>query len=160
MRNATKPRPNRSRMISRKAVKPRRLLNNAVAFYEASRRCSDSSKVLLGSPTVVCVAFAIEQFLKLLLLLERGEYPRREHALNKLFNRLPVDVRRRIDGNFDDWRGARHYLKEARRAFIEWRYPHEHKRLVASDELLNEIAVALRKTVRELYPDLVSVFEK
>jgi HEPN domain-containing protein len=150
------------------AEKPRRLLNNALAFYEASRRCSAPTKasippfkegVELGAPTVVCVAFSIEQFLKLLLLLEKGEYPD-EHALDKLFDLLSTDVKTRIDGNFNDWRGARHYLEEARNAFVEWRYPHEKEFLSASDEELTEIAIALHKTVRELRPDLVSVFEK
>jgi hypothetical protein len=40
---------------------------------------------VLDGPAVVCQAFAIEQFLKLLLLLETGGYPDREHAHEKQF---------------------------------------------------------------------------
>jgi HEPN domain-containing protein len=150
------------------AEKPQRLLDNALAFYEAGRRCNASGKasippykegVWLGAPTVVCHAFAIELFLKLLLLLETGSYPDREHELDTLFDRLSPEVKDRINGNFRDWRGARHYLEEARNAFREWRYPHEHEFLSASHEELAEIGVALRATVSELRPDLVSVFE-
>lgn len=51
--------------------KPKRLLDNALAFYEAGRRCAAPSKTsfpphkeaVLYSPSVVCQAFAIEQFL-------------------------------------------------------------------------------------------------
>jgi hypothetical protein len=149
------------------AEKPQRLLNNAVAFYEASIRCCAPGKasippykegVWLGSPTVVCVAFAIEQFLKLLLLLETGTYPG-YHALDKLFDSLSAPVKDRINSNFSDWRGAQYYLEDARNAFIEWRYPHEKEFLLASHKELMAIASALHKTVRELRPDLVSVFE-
>ena len=46
--------------------KPERLLNNAVAFYEAGRRCAAPSKTsfpphkkkVLYSPSMVCQAFA------------------------------------------------------------------------------------------------------
>jgi hypothetical protein len=66
-----------------KEQKPQRLLNNALAFYEAGRRCATLSnasfpphkEAALYAPAVVCQAFAIEQFLKLLLLLETGGYP-------------------------------------------------------------------------------------
>jgi HEPN domain len=150
------------------AEKPQRLLNNAVAFYEASIRCCAPGKasippykegVWLGSPTVVCVAFSIEQFLKLLLLLETGTYPKKIHDLVILFDKLSADIQGRINGNFSDWRGAQYYLEDARNAFIEWRYPHEKEFLLASHEELMAIASALHKTVRELRPDLVSVFE-
>jgi hypothetical protein len=109
------------------AEKPQRLLNNAVAFYEASIRCSTPSKaslppnkdsVFLDSPTVVCVAFAIEQFLKLLLLLETGTYPRRMHCLDKLFDLLPPDVQTHINSNFRGVSFVRLYLQNARKAFV------------------------------------------
>jgi hypothetical protein len=155
------------------AEKPKRLLNNALAFYEAGRRCSAPSKasipphkegVELGAPTVVCHAFAIEQFLKLLLLLKKGEYPDREHALDTLFDMLSPEVQDQIDRRFRDCSfsystGVGDVLVEARKAFVEWRYPHEHEFLSASVEELAAIGVALRRTVRDLRPDLVSVFE-
>jgi hypothetical protein len=104
--------------MSRNALedeKPQRLLNNALAFYEAGRRCATLSKTSfpphkeahLGAPTVVCLAFAIEQFLKLLLLLETGGYPSREHALDTLFDQLPSRVQQRIDANFGSIRTKR-----------------------------------------------------
>jgi hypothetical protein len=84
--------------------KPQRLLDNALAFYEAGRRCATLSKTSfppykeaeLHAPAVVCQAFAIEQFLKLLLLLETGGYPG-EHALDTLFDGLPPRVQEQID---------------------------------------------------------------
>jgi hypothetical protein len=157
--------------MSRNALedeKPQRLLNNALAFYEAGRRCATLSKTSfpphkeahLGAPTVVCLAFAIEQFLKLLLLLETGGYPSREHALDTLFDKLPSRVQQRIDANFGSWEGAaRECLADARNAFVEWRYPHEKQFLAASDESLAKLGLTLRKTVREVRPELISVFE-
>jgi HEPN domain-containing protein len=149
------------------AEKPQRLLDNAVAFYEAGMRCNAPGKasippykegVVLGAPTVVCHAFAIEQFLKLLLLLEKGEYDR-GHELDDLFDSLSPGVKERIEGNFNSSSGVRYYLKQARDAFVEWRYPHEHEFLLASHEELAQIGFALHKTVRELRPNLISVFE-
>jgi hypothetical protein len=147
--------------------KPQRLLDNALAFYEAGRRCATLSKTSfppykeadLGSPAVVCQAFAIEQFLKLLLLLETGEYPDREHALDTLFDGLPSRVQEQIDAKCP-WEGAaREYLVDARHSFVEWRYPHEKPFLVASDESLAMLGMVLRDTVKELRPDLISKFE-
>lgn len=146
--------------------KPKRLLDNALAFYEAGRRCAAPSKTsfpphkeaVLYSPSVVCQAFAIEQFLKLLLLLETGGYPE-EHALDTLFDGLSSRVQEQIDAKCP-WEGAaRVYLADARNAFVEWRYPHEKPFLVASDESLAMLGMALRDIVKELRPDLVSVFE-
>ena len=146
--------------------KPERLLTNALAFYEAGRRCAATSKtsfppekeVFLNAPSVVCQAFAIEQFLKLLLLLETGGYPE-EHALDTLFDRLSSCVQEKIDDKCPLKGSARVYLADARNAFVEWRYPHEKPFLVASDESLAMIGRALRDTVKELRPNLVSVFE-
>jgi hypothetical protein len=155
-------------MNSLESEKPQRLLNNAVAFYEASMRCNAPAKtsippfkegVELGAPTVVCVAFAIEQFLKLLLLLETGAYPAK-HCLDTLFELLSADVQGRIERNFSNVNGALSYLKDARNAFIDWRYPHEKEILESSPEGLMALALALRETAREIQPDLVSVFEK
>jgi hypothetical protein len=73
-----------------------------------------------------------------------------------------ICLRRRqteFDGNFSDYRGARYYLEDARKAFEDWRYLHEKVFLLASHEELTAIAVALHKTVRDRWPELVSVFE-
>jgi hypothetical protein len=155
--------------MSRNALeeqKPQRLLDNALAFYEAGRRCATLSKTSfppykeaeLHAPAVVCQAFAIEQFLKLLLLLETGEYPG-EHALDTLFDGLPPRVQEQIDAKCP-WEGAaKVYLADARNAFVEWRYPHEKPFLVASDESLAMLGMVLRDIIKELHPDLISVFE-
>ena len=147
------------------AEKPQRLLDNALAFYEAGRRCNTPAKasippykddVELGAPTVACFAFAIELFLKLLLLLETGKYDQ-EHELDEIFEKLSSGVKEQIESNCRS--DVRYYLKQARNAFVQWRYQHEYEFLIASPEDLAEIGVALRATVRELRPDLVSVFE-
>jgi hypothetical protein len=143
--------------------KPQRILNNALAFYEAGRRCATNSKtsfppykeVELHAPAVVCQAFAIEQFLKLLLLLETGEY-QGEHALDTLFDGLPPRVQEQIDAKCP-W--TKVYLADARNAFVEWRYPHEKPFLVESDESLAMIGMVLRDIIKELHPNLISVFE-
>jgi hypothetical protein len=147
--------------------KPQRLLDNALAFYEAGRRCATLSKTSfppykeaeLHAPAVVCQAFAIEQFLKLLLRLETGEYPDRDHALDVLFDGLPSRVQEQIDAKCP-WEGAaKVYLTDARKAFVEWRYPHEKQFLIASDESLAMLGMAIRQVIKELHPDLISVFE-
>lgn len=65
---------------------PQRLLDNAVAFHEAGTRCyreepakisADGTDVFLGAPSVVCYAFAIELYLKLLSLLTKDSYDKR-----------------------------------------------------------------------------------
>jgi hypothetical protein len=146
--------------------KPQRLLNNALAFYEAGRRCATLSKTsfppnkeaTLDAPAVACQAFAIELFLKLLLLLETGEYPDREHLLDTLFDGLPPRVQEQIDAKCPGG-AAKVYLADARNAFVEWRYPHEKEFLVASDESLAMVGMVLRDIIKELHPDLISVFE-
>ena len=147
------------------AKKPQRLLDNALAFYEAGRRCGTPAKasippfkegVELGAPTVACLAFSIELFLKLLLLLETGTYDR-EHELDEIFEKLPSGVKEQIERNCRS--DVQYYLKQAQKAFVQWRYQHEYEFLIASPENLAEISVALRATVKERHPNLVSVFE-
>src|SRR4051794_34712750 len=67
---------------------PRRLFNNAVVFHEAGARCYreapseislSKAGALLGAPSVVCYAFSIELYLKLLGLLTNKTYDKREH---------------------------------------------------------------------------------
>ena len=110
------------------AEKPQRLLDNALAFYEAGRHCSALGKasippfkegVELHAPTVACHAFAIEQFLKLLLLLETGQYPDWEHKLDRLFELLSPGVKERIEGNFRNATDkVSYYLEQARSSFV------------------------------------------
>lgn len=146
---------------------PQRLLDNAVAFHEAGWRCSAIApastppfkQVALGAPTVVCFAFAIEQFLKLLLLLQTGKYPG-EHRLDTLFDLLPPALQDQIEVQFGNASGARYYLERAKDAFVTWRYPHEKHLLIADDEELAEIGNVLRSIARALRPDLTSVFER
>lgn len=88
---------------------PQRLLDNAVAFHEAGTRCyreepakisADGTDVFLGAPSVVCYAFAIELYLKLLSLLTKDSYDKREHRLDLLFAQLDAPLQAQIERHY------------------------------------------------------------
>lgn len=150
--------------------KPQRLLDNAVAFHEAGGRCDadalgiilpHKAGVSLGAPTIACYAFAIELYLKLLRLLTEGTYDGYEHKLDVLYSQLSSELRGRIDEvyGYTDILSMESELRDASRAFVRWRYAHEYEELAASPETLSRIGTTLHRMVREIRPDLVSVFE-
>ena len=149
--------------------KPQRLLNNAVAFHEAGGRCyakrrleiAPERSTFLGSPSVVCYAFAIELYLKLLRLLTAGTYDRFEHRLDKLYEQLAPAVQEKIDEAYGHTGilSIKSELEDASKAFLHWRYAHEHEELAASPETLAKIGATLHRIAREIDPNLVSIFE-
>lgn len=152
---------------------PQRLLDNAVAFHEAGTRCyreepakisADGTDVFLGAPSVVCYAFAIELYLKLLSLLTKDSYDKREHRLDLLFAQLDAPLQAQIERHYSGGQpladlDVRSELHDASKAFVDWRYVHEHEHLEISPETLATIGIALHKTVRDVAPNLVSTFE-
>jgi hypothetical protein len=90
-------------------------------------------------PAVVIYTFAIELYLKALLLASGSTSPPQVHKLDELFDRLPLDVRDRVEALASEygsanWRRAvkaRDALSEMRTSFVDWRYAHE-KKAVAS----------------------------
>ncbi len=161
--------------------KPQRLLDQAVAFHEAGARCyaerptliaPEGSPAFLGGPTVVCFAFALELYLKLLLLLTVGKIPH-EHNLAQLHAALPADaqalIERHYSGGYPDgtWDTAvsegwdvGSVLKEIATTFTDWRYAHEHRLLVADPRHLQQLGTAMHRAARERAPGLISTFER
>lgn len=167
--NKPKPKP-----VSGDAQK---LLNNAVAFWEAAKRCDREAapetvppgeNFGLGAPTVTCYAFSIELFLKLLAQLKKGSYTGNEHNLRELYFQLPAAVQAQIRANYarvGSVTVSRFVieLRKAADAFKEWRYVHEYDPLThevrqrcAAPDSLDRMAAALRETVREVAPGLRS----
>ncbi|MFD0935544.1 hypothetical protein ACFQ12_10175 [Methylobacterium trifolii] len=150
-----------------------RLLDNAVAFHEAGARCyregalKDSltrTDLFLGAPSVVCYAFAIELYLKLLALITNGTYDKRQHKLDLLFAQLDPPLWAMIERHYSGGWPLRDLdvgseLHDASKAFVEWRYIHEHDSRAISPKTLAAIGSALHKTVKDVAPNLVSVFE-
>ena len=74
------------------------LLNQAVGFFNAASRCLANvaiSPQIQNSPMtpgVVCAAFSVELYLKLLNVFTSGNAPR-GHKLDELFAPLPADVK-------------------------------------------------------------------
>jgi hypothetical protein len=80
------------------------LLNQAGGFFNAASRCFASIAITPRvhnsplTPGIVCAAFSVELYLKLLNFLAFGKSPR-GHTLEELFASLAGD-RRRVRGNF------------------------------------------------------------
>jgi hypothetical protein len=146
---------------------PQRLLNAAVAFYQAASRCEFTICVTplqrhaVGAPTVVNYALSIELYLKLLNLLQTGTPPRGHHLL-ALFDSLVPETRAIIVEKTRCAYGSEEDLRERiegiSKAFVDWRYAHEHEFLFVSNDHLTDLAYGLHVTLRRLYPDLVSCY--
>jgi hypothetical protein len=150
--------------------KPQRLLDNAVAFHEAGGRChakhpleiAPEKSTFLRSPSVVCYAFAIELYLKLLRLITAGTYDGFEHKLDKLYGQLAPEIQEKIDESYG-YTGIlsiKSELDDAASAFLRWRYAHEYEELAASPETLARIGATLHRVACEIRPELISAFEK
>lgn len=170
----------KDRNTTRKKGDAQTLLNNAVAFWEAADRCyrmahsrvgSSGRRVQVSGPAVVCYAFSVELFLKLLGQRASGTYLGSEHALDELFQHLPEKLRAKIQAHYASagqptGSDVAYHLHKAARAFKEWRYVHEHdprerdgEPLDADPEALARIVFALRETMHEVAPELVSFLD-
>jgi hypothetical protein len=78
-----------------------------------------------------------------------------------LYGQLAPEIRARIDEHYGytDILSMESELRDASKAFIRWRYAHEHELLAASAETLERIGRTLHAIVREISPHLISVFE-
>ncbi|MCD1642570.1 hypothetical protein [Aurantimonas coralicida] len=146
-----------------------RILNNAVAFYEAGRRAKEKQCIFiaegveprsLGAPQVVCLAFSVELFLKLIGLME-GKTPPRDHNLRTLFDLLSDSTRAEIERRYvyESVAPIAEELGEMADVFKNWRYFHEAEFLIASPDALVMIAELLRGIARDKDPKLFSAFE-
>lgn len=106
------------------------------SFHIAALRCGEVRRigtvdVMVSSPMIVNFAFAIELYLKSLLLSSNGN--RRGHDLEDLFSRLKDTDREEIEKRFETLSGRTSKdlaadLTVYRRAFEEWRYIYETNR--------------------------------
>jgi hypothetical protein len=134
------------------------LLNQAVGFFNAASRCFSNisiSPLIHNSPMtpgVVCAAFSVELYLKLLILLASGS-PQRGHKLDELFAALPQKEQQKVTEKYGNPAISTH-IKEVSNAFVTWRYEHEHEALTINPDALMAIARACHLVVREMKPEL------
>ena len=134
------------------------LLNQAIGFVNAASRCD--SEVLITplvsnrplTVAVVCYAFAIELYLKLLCVIGTGEHPR-QHELDKLLLALTPSARAALDAYAKPLDAAA-AVAALGKSFTEWRYAHEHEQLSANISDLKALAAACHRAARQLRPDL------
>ena len=134
------------------------LLNQAVGFFNAASRCFANVAISPRinnspmTPGVVCAAFSVELYLKLLHLLATGN-PQRGHKLSELFATLPQSAQQRIAEKYGNSEIAAH-IAQMSDAFVTWRYEHEHEALTINPAALMAVATACHLVVRELKPEL------
>lgn len=93
--------------------------------------------LLLSRPAIVNCAFACELYLKALLT---GKEIGRIHDLEKLWDKLPIDIRERIDNKIKNKYGKVEnvfgipYIKQIAKAFNDWRYCYEKDGSLIIDE--------------------------
>jgi hypothetical protein len=145
-----------------------RMLDAAAAFYQAGQRCSvpialsPVHTVSLGAPPIVCYAFAIELYLKLLILLTTGRQAR-GHVLLVLYRQLNASTCALCAAHFI-YPDREDLLREAiagiSTTFEDWRYAHEKTFLATSFDSFERVGRSLHKAVSVIDPDLVSVFDR
>jgi hypothetical protein len=154
--------------MSLESEMPQRMLNAAVAFYQAGVRCeqpvwiSPTKVYHLSGPSVACLAFSIELYLKLVILLTQ-QRKARGHKLLELFDELDLPTREIIVGSHmlaGDPDFVRESFETVSSDFELWRYAHEHEFIMTSPTTLNDLAKALHKAVQRIKPDLISVFDR
>lgn len=134
------------------------LLNQAVAFFNAGSRCAADISItptvsnMPMAPAVVCFAFSLELYLKLLHVISSGAQVR-GHKVDALFDSLPADLRERIARAYGTASLSDH-LRAASGAFVDWRYQHEHETLTVNPKLLAAACRACHVVVRTLRPDM------
>ena len=72
-------------------------------------------------PYVVNLAFAIELYLKTILIANRIKY-NEEHSLIKLFKLLPIDIKNEL---LDKDKSLSNFFEEYEKAFVKFRYHYE-----------------------------------
>ena len=134
------------------------LLNQAVGFFNAASRCLASVAISPRinnspmTPGVVCAAFSVELYIKLLYLLATGN-SQRGHKLSELFAALPENARQRVAEKYGNSEIAAH-IAQTSDAFVTWRYEHEHEALAINPAALMAVATACHHAARELKPEL------
>jgi hypothetical protein len=156
---------------------PTEIFFHGAAFSKAARILSDyhneKDDPHVLAPTLVNVAFAVEMYLKCLLMMRGKSYPRGRdgHNLKKLFDGLAKKDRTAIEGKYNvvvsknprlqlmrktiptTNLGLSTLLIDSAEVFCEWRYVFEIgvKKGVLG---LGDFAAALRQHIREIDPKL------
>ncbi|MDE2309785.1 MAG: HEPN domain-containing protein [Betaproteobacteria bacterium] len=134
------------------------LLNQAIGFFNAGYRCMANvciTPLITNSPmspAIVCFAFSIELYLKLVHVLSTGQTPK-GHKLEELFSSLPESSRQSLAAKYGSAELPSH-IATVSTAFVDWRYEHEHETLAVNPQVLINIATCCHKLARELKPEL------
>jgi len=121
-------------------------------------------------PSVVCMAFSVELFLKCLILVEKGNF-QPTHKIQELYLKLPMTSQKAISDKFDEFIATSptiramqaeypnisskldDVLKVVNEAFVDWRYIFEGN--AGSLYGLGELCEAIRGRIIEIKPDIV-----
>ena len=134
------------------------LLNQAIGFFNGGSRCIADIKItplITNSPmapAIVCFAFSVEMYLKLLSVIATGKYPK-DHKLQELFSSLPEEFQKTLITKYVNT-SFEADMANVSNAFIEWRYEHEYAALTINPDVLINIASACHTLARELKPSL------
>ena len=135
------------------------LLNQALSFLEAGSRCAAQISLTPRKfrtplvPAIVCYAFAVELYLKLLLVLSKVDF-KKEHRLELLFGLLPASTQDDLTKAYGDPSLAKD-LAEVGSAFVVWRYEHEYEQIGIDPRILLAVADACHRVVRTIAPNLL-----
>ena len=151
--------------MSLDAEMAQRMLNTAAAFYIAAARChgtvhTATTSYATHAPPIVCYAFSIELYLKVLILITTGKKAR-GHKLVNLYDKISDETRQHVIAN---WRFPgdpdllRDWITDASEDFVQWRYAHEYEFIVAWPGKLHDIAHALHCAVDGIRPELISCY--
>ena len=141
------------------------MIDQANAFFQAGSRCeadfrlSPNVRNTLIAPAVVCYAFALEIYMKLLCHITQISV-KKNHNLIEQFDALPESAIKIM---------AKHYrtsepelrkdIEAISNAFVEWRYLYEKNEAQISITVLSNICFSLHNTIKELNPKLGITFE-
>jgi HEPN domain-containing protein len=145
---------------------------NAEAFLEVSKVALDASNKgntkILNLALATTTSFALEIYLKCLLLLETGNAPR-DHDLYNLFHSLKSATQSELTKDHEKFvklnpafkarlteeglpLDLEELLKRGRNAFVDFRYAYEHDP-VRSDFALNGLTKCVREQILKIQPD-------
>lgn len=117
--------------------------------------------LLLSRPAIVNCAFACELYLKALLT---GNKIGRIHDLEKLWDKLPIDIRERIENKIKNKYNKVEnvfgipYIKQIAKAFNDWRYCYEKVETLIIDEwFLFEFRNRLKEECEKVFSEKGSI---
>ena len=138
----------------------------ANGYFEGALRCASpvADPYLPGGivcpmpPTISCIAFAAEMYMKSLVLGD-GQTVLKSHRFDKLFSLLPLADQQSVRRRFRIYTGLQslaipEQIKQFANAFVDWRYAHEGTSNVRLDYLF-DFSRSLFETVRANHPEWV-----